>query len=59
MAVWHASSFCSSRRPVEDPDEGAHQDFLEVITEAADEVRIFRSLDASDQIVDYLNAWAP
>jgi superfamily II DNA or RNA helicase len=43
----------------EDPREGAHEDFLEVITEAATDVQIFGSSTKPSVVVDYLNDWMP
>ena len=43
----------------EDPREGAHEDFLEVITNGATDVRTFGSSTKPAVVVAYLNDWMP
>ena len=42
----------------EDPTEGAHEDFIGVVTDAADDVKVFESDAPGSAIVDYLNDWS-
>jgi RNA polymerase primary sigma factor len=39
----------------EDPNDGAHEDFLDTVVEAAEDVSVYRSGDTSSAIVSYLN----
>ncbi|GAC1314974.1 MAG: DEAD/DEAH box helicase family protein [Ktedonobacteraceae bacterium] len=41
----------------EDPDKGAHEDFMDLVWPAADAVQTFGSSDLPGSIIDYLNAW--
>jgi RNA polymerase primary sigma factor len=41
----------------EDPDEGAHEDFLEVVTDAATDVRSFPPSGQTLRLIAYLNDW--
>ena len=41
----------------EDPELGAHEDFVQFVTTAADDVRIFDAGADSESVVHYLNEW--
>ena len=41
----------------EDPQQGAHEDFVQFVLEAADDVQIFDSGRAPTEVVAYLNDW--
>lgn len=41
----------------EDPDEGAHEDFREIIMDAAADYEVFRAGTDTGKIVEYLNDW--
>jgi superfamily II DNA or RNA helicase len=41
----------------EDPEEGAHEDFIEFVLSAADDVAVFHAGTEPRRVVDYLNAW--
>ena len=41
----------------EDPDEGAHEDFREIIMDAATDYKVFRAGTDTGEIVEYLNDW--
>ena len=41
----------------EDPRQGAHEDFVQFVLEAADDVQVFDSGRAPTEVVAYLNDW--
>jgi superfamily II DNA or RNA helicase len=41
----------------EDPAQGAHEDFVQFVTDAADDVRVFGCGSEPRTVVDYLNDW--
>ncbi|HUZ93533.1 MAG TPA: DEAD/DEAH box helicase [Edaphobacter sp.] len=43
----------------EDPSSGAHEDFIDMVVEVADEMRVFGARESDDAVVDYLNQWWP
>ena len=40
-----------------DPDEGAHEDFRDIIMDAATDFKVFRVGTDSKKVVKYLNDW--
>jgi superfamily II DNA or RNA helicase len=42
----------------EDPRNGAHEDFIQFVVDAADDHRVFGSTADPTDVVDYLNDWA-
>lgn len=41
----------------EDPSAGAHEDFVQFVIDAAEEVRVFASQDDPGKVVEFLNRW--
>ena len=41
----------------EDPQQGAHEDFVQFVLEAADDVQVFDTTRAREEVVSYLNDW--
>jgi hypothetical protein len=41
----------------EDPRQGAHEDFVQFVLEAADDVQVFDTTRAPGDVVAYLNDW--
>jgi len=41
----------------EDPTQGAHEDFIQFVVDAADDHKVFGADTDPDEVVDYLNEW--